>query len=369
MSKKEKNTLGGYVYLFVNHEYGENIIKIGFTNNIDRRLHELNSQSGVIGRFELYAYYETSQELADTPFHDLIDRLNPDLRIQKNREFFRIHPKKGYEVLKDIAAISGYENQVKLASEFYVSHPDQTTKQQDSSTRKSNSETDLSYKTLHFDDLVNFGLIHIGDVLFIENKPNSEAKVIDNKHVLYNGTPLSPDKYAKSFYVSISCYTVIIHKNSNKLLDDLRKELFEQQKSSTTIPITQSSRSFANISNYGSKHTLFENNYSGLKAKSFDFRGEHHEVRNLTEMLVEFCGILYKYDKNRLLELARENCRLENSDRYLFSFDESHLYRGKEILNSGIFIETNNDNNRKIKIIKMLIDLFDLNPSDFVFYA
>lgn len=37
----------------------------------------------------------------------MIDNLNPDLRISKNREFFILSPEDAYELLESIATISG----------------------------------------------------------------------------------------------------------------------------------------------------------------------------------------------------------------------------------------------------------------------
>ena len=45
--------------------------------------------------------------------HKLIDSLNPDLRVSKNREFFVMTPGEAYELLVAIALISGTQDKLK----------------------------------------------------------------------------------------------------------------------------------------------------------------------------------------------------------------------------------------------------------------
>ena len=43
----------------------------------------------------------------------MIDNLNPDLRVSKNREFFVMSPENAYELLEAIAIISGSQDKLK----------------------------------------------------------------------------------------------------------------------------------------------------------------------------------------------------------------------------------------------------------------
>lgn len=56
--------------------------------------------------YEVYTTYETSGDLEDKKLHTLIDNLNPDLRVSKNREFFIMTPDYAYELLEAIAIIN-----------------------------------------------------------------------------------------------------------------------------------------------------------------------------------------------------------------------------------------------------------------------
>ena len=67
--------------------------------------------------FSAYATYEVESNLTDVVFHDLIDRLNPDLRSietfagrERKREFYAMSPEDAYSLLECIAKkISGTE--------------------------------------------------------------------------------------------------------------------------------------------------------------------------------------------------------------------------------------------------------------------
>ena len=58
------------------------------------------------------ATYETSGKLEDKKLHRLIDNLNPDLRVSKNREFFVMSAEDAYELLESIAIISGSQEKL-----------------------------------------------------------------------------------------------------------------------------------------------------------------------------------------------------------------------------------------------------------------
>ncbi len=45
--------------------------------------------------------------------HKIIDNLNPERRVTKNREFFEMTPEAAYEMLEAIAVISGSQNKLK----------------------------------------------------------------------------------------------------------------------------------------------------------------------------------------------------------------------------------------------------------------
>ena len=69
----------------------------------------------------MFATYEVSSRLSDVKIHEIIDRLNPDLRAIENfdgkkrvREFYAMTAEDAYGLLKSIAEINGMEDNLKL---------------------------------------------------------------------------------------------------------------------------------------------------------------------------------------------------------------------------------------------------------------
>lgn len=98
----------GYIYVLTNESFHKsNWVKIGYADNVERRVSELSNTSVPLP-FKVYAYYEIPKiegTMPDKKLHDLIQTLNPSLRISDNREFFEIEPWDAYELLKSMAII------------------------------------------------------------------------------------------------------------------------------------------------------------------------------------------------------------------------------------------------------------------------
>ncbi len=104
----------GYIYIMTNQAM-PNMVKIGYATDVEKRRKQL-SATAVPYDYEVYATYETSGNLEDKKLHKLIDKLNPDLRVQKNREFYVMSPDDAYELLEAIATISNSMNKLKKVS-------------------------------------------------------------------------------------------------------------------------------------------------------------------------------------------------------------------------------------------------------------
>ena len=115
----------GYIYILTNEAFHKsNWVKIGYTENIDQRLKSLYNTS-VPTPFEVYATYEVpaSTGMADKSLHKLIQKLNPELRLSENREFFEIEPWDAYDILEAMAQIYGRTDKLKQYknNKFYQS--------------------------------------------------------------------------------------------------------------------------------------------------------------------------------------------------------------------------------------------------------
>ena len=106
----------GVIYILTNPSF-PNYVKIGYADDVNKRLKELNRSECIPFAFRLYAYYEVPQRLTDKRLHELIDMINPDLRAidefngkKRTREFYYMSAEKAFKILKAIAQINGLEN-------------------------------------------------------------------------------------------------------------------------------------------------------------------------------------------------------------------------------------------------------------------
>ena len=104
----------GYIYILTNPSFPE-YVKIGYADDVQRRLRELNRSECVPFAFRIYATYEVNSRLSDMKIHGIIDKLNPNLRSietfagkKRVREFYAMSPEDAYSILEAIADIHGF---------------------------------------------------------------------------------------------------------------------------------------------------------------------------------------------------------------------------------------------------------------------
>lgn len=109
----KKETRVGAIYVLVNPAFPE-LVKIGYADDVQKRLKTLNSNSGLPDPFHCYAIYKVKKRLEDLRLHNLIDTLDPTLRHSKNREFYEMNCEKAFDILSAIAQINGDEEQLSI---------------------------------------------------------------------------------------------------------------------------------------------------------------------------------------------------------------------------------------------------------------
>ena len=108
----------GVIYILTNPSFPE-YVKIGYADDVNRRLKELNRSECIPFAFRLFAYYEVSNRLSDKKIHEMIDRLNPNLRSidefegkKRVREFYAMDAEEAYSLLEAIAEINGLKEKL-----------------------------------------------------------------------------------------------------------------------------------------------------------------------------------------------------------------------------------------------------------------
>lgn len=199
-----------YIYIMTNPAY-EGYVKIGSANDVEKRRKELSSPSGVMFDFEVYAYYETSNDLGDIKLHKIIDTLKPELRVNKRREFYKMSPLDAYRLLECIAEINGSKDKLVL-----VDDDDDTT---DEPKEKVKKKSKFSFEAA--------GIPIGSELTFLENE-DIKVKVINDKFkkIEYNGEQYSLSELAQLLLeTKHPVQGTLYFKYENETLNDRRARL------------------------------------------------------------------------------------------------------------------------------------------------
>lgn len=177
----------GVIYILTNPSF-PNYVKIGYADDLDERLRQLNRSECIPFSFRVYATYEVNNRLVDLKLHNLIDQLNPTLRSiensngkQRKREFYAMTPQEAYAILEAIAEIHGYTDRLKVWTMNSNEAQEQETAQEISAERKER----LSPFTFSKCNIAP------GEVLTYYCDPTITCTVVDDKIVEYNGNKYS----------------------------------------------------------------------------------------------------------------------------------------------------------------------------------
>ena len=110
----------GCIYILTNQAFPD-YIKIGYAKDVKERLKRLNKSECIPYAFKLFAYYKVNTKLTDKSVHRIIDNINPDLRTietyegkQRKREFYAMSPQAAYDILRGIAEVNGFQDNLVL---------------------------------------------------------------------------------------------------------------------------------------------------------------------------------------------------------------------------------------------------------------
>lgn len=173
----------GVIYILTNPSFPE-YVKIGYADDINKRLQQLNRSECIPFAFRVYATYEVNSRLSDVKIHSIIDTLNPHLRSIENfkgrqrvREFYAMSPEDAYSILEDIAAIHG--------------RTDKLTRGTMNEAQRQAEETAQEIDDEHKERLSPFRFsmcgIQPGEEIEYCNNPEIKCTVVDDKTVSYQG--------------------------------------------------------------------------------------------------------------------------------------------------------------------------------------
>lgn len=221
----------GLVYILTNPCL-DGWVKIGMTerNNIDKRLHELNSPENIPLSYQCYATYEVDNPRdVEKRIHSIIDRIDDSLHAREHldngrireREFFKITPETAYGIFKDVAALRGDSD--KLIPTRPTTNQSQESEIAETRSRKSNNSFELLDITIG--EEVSF-LFDDSIVAVVQDKKN---------HVLYHNQVFTVTGLAKMILIEKYGWSEDLHVNgwryftkNGMTLSDLRN-LFENE--------------------------------------------------------------------------------------------------------------------------------------------
>lgn len=221
----------GIIYILTNPSFPK-YVKIGYSDNVNKRLEELNRSECIPFAFRLYAYYKVPTRLTDVKLHNMIDKLNPNLRAiddfngkKRIREFYAMDAHDAYSILEAIADINGLSENLVLVEPT----AEELAKEDEAlSIRTKRSVTQLP----KMDWLINQGVVNIGDEIYVINHPEEKAIIVDSENVNYKGCKMSFNQFGCNVtgWKSINCYSWMKITGNDDILSDLREKKMRELK-------------------------------------------------------------------------------------------------------------------------------------------
>ena len=183
----------GVIYILTNPSFPE-YVKIGYADDVKKRLSQLNRSECIPYAFRIYATYEVDSRLSDTKIHSIIDRINPDLRSIDNfngqrrvREFYAMTPEDAFGILEAIAEIHGYTDRL---TKYEMS-------EDESQAEKMAQEIDNENRERAANFSFSACQIPVGDQIEYYENPEIKAFVVDDRTVSFEGHNYSLTALAK----------------------------------------------------------------------------------------------------------------------------------------------------------------------------
>lgn len=228
MNDTNEKEMKGYIYILKNPSFPD-YIKIGYADNIERRLKQLNHSECIPFAFRVFATYEVNSRLSDKKIHSIIDKLNPELRSIDNfdgkkriREFYAMSAEDAYAILEAIAEIHNRSDKLK---KWDISPEDLKAEKIADEVKKEKQTRGTNFT---FDECQ----VPVGAILEYVDDSNIKCTVVDERRIEYNGEIMYITPFAKIIsgksYISKGPRFLIDHFKYNgillkTILDDLEK--------------------------------------------------------------------------------------------------------------------------------------------------
>ena len=206
------------IYLLTNKAF-QNYIKLGCTDDIGKKIKQLNRNEILPFDFQLFAEYDVDIVMTDREFCKLIDGLVPcrqedeySDRKENCTGFFAMSAEDGYSFLESIAKITGTTDRLKrIAPEECAVSVSQNADGEQKRTRRA----PFSFSKA--------GIPVGAEIVFTENE-DIRPVVVDDRHISYNGRTTFLSALAKELLGSdVSVSGTRFFSYDGKKLDEIRE--------------------------------------------------------------------------------------------------------------------------------------------------
>lgn len=216
------NDKKGVIYILTNPSFPD-YVKIGYADDIDKRLKQLNRSECIPFAFRVYATYEVNSRLSDLKLHAIIDKLNPDLRSvdefngqKRVREFYAMKPEEAYAILEAMAEIHDCKENLKLVV------PSDVEAQEEQLAQEIDTESHEKAENFSFTKCQ----IPVGEEIEYYDDPSITCTVVGDRKVEYQGKEMSLTATAK--LISGKKYSIAgprFFKYKGEWLNDIRARI------------------------------------------------------------------------------------------------------------------------------------------------
>ena len=215
----------GYIYILTNPSFPD-YVKIGYADDVESRVKQLNRSAATPYAFRIYATYETEARLTDLSLHAMIDKLNPDLRSRDEidgkkrvREFYSMSAEDAYGIFEAMAEIHGTQDRLHKHA-----------------ISKSDAKQEAAAKSIAMQKRSKFEFAKLGipvgaELEYIHDRTIKVVVVDDKRHVSYNGEEWTLSALAKVLLNRNSTVQGTLHFSyKGETISDLRERLEEENK-------------------------------------------------------------------------------------------------------------------------------------------
>lgn len=212
----------GVIYILTNPSFPQ-FVKIGYAKSLEKRLGQLNRSETLPYAFRAYAVYETDGSLTDKAVHELIDRLNPDLRTietfngrTRTKEFFEMPAEDAYSILDAVARISGTVDRLHRVTPTGA----EVREEQEAEQVRRGRRAPFRFSMV--------GLAPGDEVAFAKDR-SVVATVVDDNHVEFEGVTSSLSALAERLLGSGPVQGPLFFTFGNETLVEMRERIEREQ--------------------------------------------------------------------------------------------------------------------------------------------